>query len=156
MNRTYSIDLSAQMAACDGNYIRLLKLLPRLLQGEGREIAISAAGEERQKERTVFVLEVVETFRYTSTVRISQKRPRPASEVYLPPEMLVRLYHDANTAEVIAYQQQCWFRAVYPLPDGRMYHPGEKDQLNRFLTEWLNLCLQRGVSAHDVLEDCLV
>lgn len=150
MKQRYSISLSEQMAACDGNYIRILKLLPRLTPGLVREIAIPGADDI---ERIVFLIEVFECFRYTSTLRIRQILPG-ASEWYLPPEMLVRIYRDANTAEVVAYQNHRHFKAVYPVPNQQMYHADEKDQLNRFLTEWLNLCLQKGVSNTKVDELC--
>lgn len=150
--KRYSISLSDQMAACDGNYIRILKLLPRLAPGLVREIAIPGA---EVVERMVFVIEVMEKFKYTSTLRISQRLPGDASTWYPPPEMLVRIYHDANTAEVVAYQNHRYFKAIYPVPNRHMYHADEKDQLNRFLTEWLNLCLLKGVS-NDAVDEYLV
>lgn len=149
--KRYSIDLSAQMAACDANYIRVLKLLPDLRQGM-REVAIPGSGPV---ERIVFLIEVIEQFRYTSTVRISQCVPQAGNDWFQPPEMLVRMYHDANTAEVISYQNHKFFKAVYPVPNRHMYHVNEKEQLNLFLTEWLNLCLEKGIS-NDAVEylDC--
>ena len=85
-------------------------------------------------------------------MRISQRRPGTVHGIYQPPQMLVRIYHDANTAEVVAYQNHRHFKASYPVPNSHMYQVDEKDQLNRFLTEWLNLCLQKGVSNDEVNE----
>lgn len=147
--KRYSINLSEQMAACDGNYIRILKLLPDLSAGRVREIAIPGA---ESVPHIVFVIEVLERFKYTSTLRISQRRPGAARDIYQPPEMLVRIYHDANTAEVVAYQNHRHFNAGYPAPNSQMYQADEKDQLNRFLTDWLNLCLQKGVCNDEMSE----
>lgn len=145
--KRYSIDLSTQMAACDANYIRILKLLPRLSKDSVREVAIPGAGPV---ERIVFLIEVTESFKYTSTVRISQCLPDSGNAWFQPPEMLIRMYHDANTAEVISYQNHKFFKAVYPVPNRHMYHVNEKEQLNLFLTEWLNLCLDKGISNDEV------
>ena len=57
----------------------------------------------------------------------------------------VRLYHDARCAEVIEFQGQRRFESVYTYPNVKMRHPDEKAQVNRFLTEFLNLCLAHGV-----------
>ena len=63
------------------------------------------------------------------------------------PEMLVRIYHDASTAEVISSQGQNNFQARYPRVNRMMYHSDEKNQINVFLGEWLSLCLEVGRSA---------
>src|SRR5262245_10276158 len=101
-SRRHPIDLSARMAVCDGNYIRLLKLLPDLSPAASRVFTLPELGAAASAQRVV--LEVVETFKYTSTVSITLEVPGLASAYYRPPAMLVRLYHDANTAEVTSYQ----------------------------------------------------
>ena len=60
------------------------------------------------------------------------------------PELTVRLYHDARTAEVTAYQGQDRFRGLYAYPNDQGRQPDEKAQLNRFLGEYLALCLAEG------------
>ena len=173
----YSIDLQKHMAVCDANYIRLLKLLPQLetyrdkilenssrrdscfdtidnstkstedsqksLRGLKREFCISDASAI---EETVTVeLTVLETFKYTNTLQIIQK---PAlTELIKSPIMLVRIYHDASTAEVISSQGHKNFQARYPIINPKMYHADEKKQVNLFLGEWLSLCLREGRSS---------
>ena len=65
--------------------------------------------------------------------------------------MIIRVYHDAKTAEVTSYQNHKYFKAVYPLPNPYMYQCDEKEQLNLFLAEWLNLCINEGLSRTDEL-----
>ena len=85
-----------------------------------------------------------EVFRYTSTLAVTQLTR--VSQWIDPPIILVRVYHDAATAEAIAYQGHKAFLARYAIPNPTMYHQDEKRQINEFLGEWLSLCLQAGHS----------
>jgi len=136
------------MAVCDANYIRLLKLLPELPAVGRRAFALPALGEGAgagQAQQQQVVLEVVESFKYTSTVNIGLVTGSPAHDYYRPPAMLVRLYHDAVTAEVVSYQQQRQLRVLYPEEEAPRYYPDEKEQVNLFLADWLVLCLEAGL-----------
>jgi uncharacterized protein YqiB (DUF1249 family) len=146
--RRHPIDLSARMAVCDGNYIRLLKLLPDLAPAARREFALPALGAGDKASAQRVILEVVETFKYTSTVSISLTVPGKAPVYYRPPAMLVRLYHDANTAEVISYQDERRIRVLIQEDELPRYYPDEKEQVNLFLAEWLALCLEAGQGHH--------
>jgi uncharacterized protein YqiB (DUF1249 family) len=147
-SRRHPIDLSARMAICDGNYIRLLKLLPDLTPTARREFTLPELGAADAATAHRVVLEVVETFKYTSTVSITLKVPGLASVYYRPPVMLVRLYHDANTAEVTSYQDERRIRVLYQEDELPRYYPDEKEQVNLFLAEWLALCLEAGQGHH--------
>ena len=167
----YSIDLIKQMAVCDANYIRLLKLLPPLqaylddsyaeyvtepkavlaaqpepakcLEGSFREFAIADLGDGQDK--VMVKITILEAFKYTTTLEITQ---RPQFEQWMTnPSMLVRAYHDAKTAEVTSYQGHRNFRPRYTQPNSKMYHADEKMQVNAFLGEWLTHCLQVGRSS---------
>ena len=172
---SYSIDLIKQMAECDANYIRLLKLVPQLaayldksflsyiedleaplpnaelnlgsepekvLEGITRKFCI--ADLKDVQEKVTVEIKILEAFKYTTTLEIVQK---PQLETWMTnPSMLVRVYHDANTAEVISYQGHRNLKSSYPQPNPRMYHADEKMQVNQFLGEWLTHCLKVGRS----------
>jgi len=172
---SYSIDLIKQMAVCDANYIRLLKLVPQLaayldksfhsytedlgptiseselvgdgepekvLEGITREFCI--ADLEDVQEKVTVEIRIVEAFKYTTTLEIVQK---PQLETWMTnPSMLVRVYHDANTAEVVSYQGHRNLKSRYAQPNPKMYHADEKMQVNQFLGEWLTHCLKVGRS----------
>ena len=171
--KSYSIDLIKQMAECDANYIRLLKLVPQLqayidrsfedyipansdadvikrelvdpekiLEGIGREFVI--ADLESGGEKVVVQIRILEAFKYTTTLEITQ---RPQLKKWMTnPSMLVRAYHDANTAEVVSYQGHRHLQSRYAQPNPKMYYPDEKMQVNSFLGEWLTHCLKVGRS----------
>ncbi|MGJ8688548.1 MAG: DUF1249 domain-containing protein [Gammaproteobacteria bacterium] len=185
----YRIDLVRQMADCDANFIRLLKLMPELesfrercfqlgqaslsssenshdhtrtsrnetntepseLVSEEyvRDFMLSATNEEAEQKVRI---NVVEVFRYTSTLFIQQLTR--VSDWIDPPGILVRVYHDASTAEAVAYQGHKAFLAKYAIPNPTMYHQDEKRQINEFLGEWLSLCLQAGRSVKSPTFTC--
>ena len=156
--RRYSPDLCIQMATCDANYIRLLKLLPDMNQGTVIDVQIpysnstnNQASPHAEVSDLSFSVSVIESFKYTSTIEIIQASPKLTNRYYENPEMQVRVYHDASTAEVISYQHIRHFKSRYELPNQFMHQPDEKQQLNVFLSEWLNLCLSKGVSNESVL-----
>ena len=88
-------------------------------------------------------LEVVEHTPYTTLVRLWQ---RPAAPWSRKPTLTIRLYHDARTAEVVEIHGKRHFRAVYDYPNEDMRHPDEKAQINRFLGEFLSMCLAHGAA----------
>lgn len=175
---SYSVDLIKQMAECDANYIRLLKLVPQLQAYRDNSFAEMAMLENSSHDRALidelqnsnepeklleglFVefciadetsfggkvtveIEIVEAFKYTTTLEIRQK---PVLEKWMTnPSMLVRAYHDASTAEVISYQGHRNLQPRYEQPNAKMYHSDEKMQVNRFLGEWLTHSLKVGRS----------
>lgn len=182
---SYRIDLIKQMAECDANFIRLLKLVPQLqayrdksflnyaiqrnaftgslqaaqtfnkdepekiLEGLGVEFCI--ADLEGSNSKVTVEIRIVEAFKYTTTLEIIQ---RPELRKWMTnPSMLVRVYHDASTAEVISYQGHRNLKPRYSQPNPKMYHSDEKMQVNMFLGEWLTHCLKvgRSIKAPDIL-----
>ncbi len=183
--KNYKIDLIKQMAECDANYIRLLKLVPQLqayrdrsflahvlqrnaytgnlqtqqtfnrdepekiLEGLGIEFCI--ADLEDSNAKVTVEIKILEAFKYTTTLEIIQ---RPELKKWMTnPSMLVRVYHDASTAEVVSYQGHRNLKPRYSQPNPKMYHTDEKMQVNKFLGEWLTHCLKvgRSINAPDTL-----
>ena len=171
----YSVDLIKQMAECDANYIRLLKLVPEMSayldrsfadldstdEGPGQAISDEEPEKALEGRVTRFCLagyddmdgvnepvtveiKILEAFKYTSTLEIVQK---PELTKWMTnPTMLVRVYHDASTAEVVSYQGHRKLKPRYAKPNPEMYHSDEKMQVNQFLGEWLTHCLKSGIS----------
>ena len=139
----YRLDLPAHMAECDANYLRLMKLFPALRE-EDRNAFGMVVGDSPYEVH----MQVMERGPYTTLIRLTQLPQAPWST---RPALIVRLYHDARSAEVVEYQRDGHFRAVYdvPNPDGRQ--PDEKAQVNRFLGEFLAMCLRHGVCVRDAL-----
>ena len=151
--RRYSIDLNAHMAECEANYLRLMRLMPMLADRDRSAFAMPLGEQEPQ-----VILKIVARHKYTTVIELSQENApgRPGETPGDVPEdragdvpetrIGVRLYHDAKSAEVIAFQDQRRFQAVYEFPNRQMRHPDEKVQVNRFLGEFLRMCIAHGIS----------
>lgn len=137
--RKYQPHLSSLMNLCDTNYMLLLRVL---------------ANKEHVNELRCFFISdflsytvvVKEVTRYTSLIHISQDANimgKNLSDMFRP-TMVVRLYHDARMAEVISSQDVRQVKPRYDYPNIKMHLPDEKQQINLFLKEWLQLCLRLG------------
>lgn len=134
----YRVSLPDYHADCDANYLRLCKLLPELAD---RQLW------RYQMPRGSLELSVQERSRYTTEVCLSARADLGDSEWIAPPQLTVRLYHDARMAEVVAIDGrgpvgEQGMNVTYPNP--RMQRADERQQANRFLGEWLGHCLANG------------
>ena len=142
--RGYSVDLQQHMAECDANYHRLTRMLPGLTKPEVNEFSLALP----DLSATV-VFNVLERGPYTTLLNINFA----GDDLWLgmvTPQMEVRVYHDAHSAEVVSYQNENYFHGKYEYPNTRMRQRDEKVQVNRFLSEFLSHCMEHGVSAQPV------
>jgi len=117
------------------NFSRLTDLLPNLPHREG-SFAIAIAG------LPLIRIEILDQNPYTTTIHIRQSMA--AGQPWVCDLLMkVRLYHDARVAEVIAYQGAYALQSFYPYPNPKMFQPYEKRRVNKFLAEWLHLCIKR-------------
>ncbi|MGQ7959658.1 DUF1249 domain-containing protein [Pseudomonas sp. SP16.1] len=140
----YRVDLVELQAACEANYVRLMRLLPQMRsERQARRVALS----QGDHLLGVLNLEVLEACPYTTTLRVRQEHSLP----WLPvPQLDVRVYHDARMAEVVGAENARRLHIRYPYPNAAMHQPDEKSQLNLFLGEWLSHCLACGHEAQPV------
>jgi len=153
MKAKYVPDLTRQIAICEANYIRVLKLLPNFDESDQRDFVV-----ETSAQKYLMNIEVLERFKYTSTLQITQQRidenhaDRSVNRDYLidvfSTKLLVRLYHDAKLAEVVSPQTHAQLKGKYPYPNDEMYQVDEKMQLNDYLAQWLSYCLSHGYVAN--------
>jgi len=144
--KAYQVDLAALMAACETNYWRLRKLLlpefPKFSCGD--VFVFSLPSPNRIDERRLR-LQITERCPYTTTLELSEiLTDDNVSRWGLSPQLTVRIYHDAKSAEVISFQHQRNFFGRYEYPNPQMRQQDEKLQLNNLLAEWLHHCLQFG------------
>ena len=93
----------------------------------------------------ILKVEILERSPYTTLVSLSCRLPTD-NQFVSDPHMKIRVCHDAKVAEVVSYQDCARFQAIYPFPNRFIQQVREKRQVNRFLGEWLDVCLQRGLS----------
>lgn len=142
----YRVDLSGQQADCEANYYRLRKLLSELSSRDNWLFNIGSGNVESQLSITV-----VDRAPYTTTLELSQTYGA-VSKALQAPRLTVCMYHDADMAEVVAWEKHRRLQARYDYPNRQMYHADEKAQLNRFLADWLTLCQAEGHVAVDLAD----
>lgn len=132
----YKVNLPLQLAECEANYIRLDKLINDKSQDEFRFVIA------RGDQQWLHILRVIEQSPYTTTLELSRTALHASSNWLAMPKLTLRMYHDAKLAEVLAWEGHKRLRPRYEYPNQAMYQSDEKFQLNRFLGEWLSLCLK--------------
>ncbi len=137
--RKYVPDVSGLHAECETNYARLMKIVPEMDAGTEFRLRVGCVGDG---DSTVILFSVIESSRYTSVLMVSQVSG--VTPLCDPPRVQVRVYHDARMAEVIDYQGAGSFQPSYAYPNRQMRQPNEKMEINRFLSDWLQLCLECG------------
>jgi uncharacterized protein len=143
VKKRYRVDLAADLAECEANYLRLQRLLPgNQFPGQAWDRHTFEVGANLQLH-----IEVTERSPYTTTLEISQP---PTAIPTVAPRLTVRVYHDARLAEVVAFTSRRRILPRYDYPNSAMYQPW-----NRFLGEWLSHCLQHGFPLDRPVAYCL-
>ena len=146
----YQPNLVSLMTLCANNYFLLLKVQADKTQiNQQRHFFIN--------EQLTYVVTVNEITRYTSLITFEQtafeRKAIDKNTTNLDikkfthafhPRMSIRLYHDARMAEVISSQDIFRIKPRYDYPNKHMHQQDEKQQINQFLNEWLQLCLEHG------------
>lgn len=141
--KRYVPDLSELMAACELNYLRLQKLFPDMSSTNHHQLQLTT--EVHDLGAVHFTVRERSPF----TTHLSIVRPQHQWVDHW--QMTVRIYHDAKLAEVIECQAQQRIRAVNDYPNPRMHQRDEKMQLNIFLGQWLQNCLNHGHSVEKIV-----
>ena len=120
------------MELYEQNYMLLRLLLPTLRTGAAGSAVSSVPG------CLDLYLELTEKSRYTSTLRLTH-RFVDGNRATLEPDLYVRIYHDARTAEVVSGVLN---GMRYGERRGRSLQGSHEP--NRFLYKWLRFLLHRG------------
>ncbi len=134
--------LTALLNCCEQNYLRLARLVT--LDASVGSCQHWLMGPDHDSPR--LQLSVAEQTRYTTTLELRQLCEQ--SPDYLCPQMQVRMYHDAQVAEVLSSQQISGLRSRYDYPNQEMHQRDEKYRVNHFLSEWLIFLNNQGRSDH--------
>lgn len=126
----------ATMRVFEMNYLRLTQLIPELDEAEEGLLY------SFRNQKGIINIHLRERGPYTATLDVTHQTP--GLQKHIPDmQLAVKVYHDAQMAEVVCYQNQDGFQAKNDYPNSRMHHKREKAELNRFLTEWLEYCLKQ-------------
>lgn len=154
-NRGYSVDIQGHHALCEMNFFRLLRLMPGREEGVNHwGFAVGHGHSVAEDPSTINVsISIIDRARYTTTVELEQTSFLPLLK---KPKILVRMYHDAEMAEIVGWDRHRHWRPQYLYPNPHMYQPDEKLALNKFLGEWLEFCRKHGYLKEEICDKVLV
>lgn len=118
------------------NYQKLLKLIPTLLD-------IKTAAKLTAPGFMGLNVDIVNRHHKKIVVALSHYYKHPSGDMIADPDMMIAVYTDAESVEVLTYQDCFGFRTVYS-PDGMAYSPSSKKELNSFLGQWLSNLAEQG------------
>ncbi|NTS77699.1 DUF1249 domain-containing protein [Catenovulum sp. SM1970] len=127
------------MAICEQNYFILQRLV--------RDWEHLAELRFEASSQLQYRIKVLTCAKYTNEVEIRQLSP--SLPAILQPELVLRVYHDAQVCEVIKNKNIARIAPSYDYPNEKMHQKDEKTQNNIFLNDWLKFCLEQGM-AHPV------
>ncbi len=138
---------------CESNYQKLFSLIPDLQSFNNK-----ATG--KTKNQPSLYLKVIERSKHTMTVELSHQFDKNLVEV-MEPAVKIRIYLDANLAEVLRDHERLPVFNVYKDPAQSTEIMNYKWRLNYFLQKWLDHCLltdykfhntEKGVECQESLE----
>ena len=137
--KPYHVDLKSLQRDGEVIYHLLIRLLGEMKATSSKSIYLGGNDDDH-----CLLLTVTETTPYTALVDISPLNTQGWAAGF---SMQLRAYHDADIAEVIQCEGLSKLLPKYSYPNRKMLQPDEKEQLNKFVREWLEHCYRFGRSA---------
>ena len=120
---------------CESNYHKLLRLIPGLPNLNKKAVGKASKNPDLQ-------LDIIERARHTLTIQLSHCFNQ-APECLMTPEVKVRIYLDAQLAEVLRDCAHSDVSSVFKDPGQAIEILDYKWRLNYFFEKWLDHCLQK-------------
>ncbi len=120
---------------CESNYQKLFKLIPDLMRFKATATGLAP-------HHTTLHLEIIERTPYTLTLELSHCFQRDNDEL-MEPAVKIRLYLDAQLAEVLSDHARAGVAQVFKDPGLSREIMNYKWRLNYFLQKWLDHCLKK-------------
>lgn len=143
MKRRRQLDNSTMVH--EANYAKLQRVMPQIhtLQGD-----LKYCSQSNGHHVEIHILE-----KTPYTTAFSLRLTHACMRQWVPEiAMKIRTYHDAKVAEVLNFQHYGRFDSLYDYPNPNMFQANEKQQINRFFSEWLDHCLNSRVVFDDEFE----
>ncbi|MEQ1557546.1 MAG: DUF1249 domain-containing protein [Methyloglobulus sp.] len=121
---------------CEANFQKLFQLIPDLRIFKDKATGIAPCN-------TLLYVQIIEQTAYTLTIELSHCFSKKPDELMVP-EVRIRLYLDAQLAEVISDHARASVNHVFKDFGLSREIMNYKWRLNFFLQKWLDHCLTKG------------
>lgn len=130
-------NLAALIDVYEGNYFRLMRLVPELDQLEGTVVSRVAGALD-------LYLTVTERFPYTTSLTLSY-RFKDDERLIAEPNARIQVYHDVRAVEAVSHMRRHKRTKCHvDLRCKRQAELNRKWEMNRFLHKWLGFCQRQG------------
>ncbi len=131
---------------CESNYQKLFSLIPELCSFQDKAMGKTA-------RKPPLYLTIIDRTNHTLTIELSH-RFNTNIENFATPAVIIRIYLDANLAEVIKDHARTDVSKVYRDPGQCVEIMDYKWRLNYFLQKWLDHCLQDNYKFQSIEHEC--
>jgi uncharacterized protein YqiB (DUF1249 family) len=118
------------------NFQKLIRLIPTLLE-------MQAAAKMTAPGFMNLNVDVLNRHHKKIVIALSHYYKHPSGDMIVDPDITIAVYTEAESVEVLAYQDCFGYRTVYSA-DGMAYSSSAKKELNSFLGQWLTNLKDQG------------
>lgn len=122
---------------CESNYRKLLKLIPNL-----NLLSLNKTAVGKALKKPDLQLDIIERTSHTLTIQLSHRFNQDPKDL-MTPDVKIRVYLDAQLAEVLRDCARSDVSRVFKDPGQTTEILDYKWRLNYFLEKWLDHCLQK-------------
>ncbi len=137
-NRHHPCSFKGLMSLYETNYFLLSCLVPNLKALSSHGVSAVARGQD-------LFIHVIDCSKYTMSIKLTHRFEEQGKAVNLP-GLSIRIYFDANQAEVLSWQGDGGFSGIDPMKFKCLASVKAKWDVNLFLVKWLRYCLNVGHS----------
>lgn len=123
----------------EDNYMKIRRLIPNI-------DAVKLGAISRVSGTIPLFLKVIEFQKYTTTFQLTYRFEGKGDKVHHDPAMMIRVYHDARTAEAMLDHNARLFNIDILSPQRTDVSLKARWEMNHFLNRWLQYCLSEGHS----------
>jgi len=130
-------DLPALINLHESNYVRLMRLMPDLVNLRGTVVSRVSGAQD-------LYLSVDDRYKYTTNLMLTYCF-KSSLGVVLEPRATICVYHDVRAVDLVSHCRRHRSRKLFPW--SRRGHMPELDrrwEMNRFLYKWLRFCTHQG------------
>ena len=118
------------------NYKKLLKLIPTLLD-------IKTAAKLTAPGFMNLNVDILNHNHKKVVIALSHYYKHPSGDMIADPDIMMAVFTETESVEVLTYQDYFGFRTVYSA-DGKVFSPSTQKELNSFLEQWLTNLAEQG------------
>jgi len=142
IKKKYVPDIATQNAKQEQNFLRLIKLLPNIETQDEHIVLLESLNQEAH-----FIVNQRDKYTLSLTFKIKHLTLNDSMHNFT---LHIRMYFDADMAEIVASEHGKQYSGTYPYPNEQMHQVNEKQQLNDLFEQWLICIVKFGIHSKKI------